>query len=267
DRNREQDRQFGLLALAWRQPWTSIWEHSLRVSGVTETLDFKDRPDPVHPFAFDSHISSRRIETEWYHFLKPVPWNTVSAGVEYRNEEGEVEGSYRQTVDSWALVLQDQLALLDRLFVTGGVRYDGNSVFEDKAPGRGGVSYLIKEADSRLKGSWGQGFRAPTFNELFFPASPPCPAFGNPSLKPEESTSWDGGVEQHLWERRARLAATYFRNDFTDLIQSTLIDPANFCFQAQNIGKARSQGVELEASVMPIDGLVLAAAYTYTDSE
>jgi outer membrane receptor protein involved in Fe transport len=74
-------------------------------------------------------------------------------------------------------------------------------------------------------------------------------------------------VEQHLWDRRVRLAATYFRNDFTNLIQSTLTDPVNFCFQAQNVGKARSEGVELEAGVMPIDGLVLAVAYTYTDTE
>ena len=73
-----------------------------------------------------------------------------------------------------------------------------------------------------IKGSWGQGFRAPTFNELFFPAFEPCPAFGNPNLKPEESQSWDAGVEQHLWSRRIRLGATYFRNDFTNLIQSTL---------------------------------------------
>jgi vitamin B12 transporter len=267
DPNREQDQQLGLLSLEWRQPWTSIWEHSLRVSGVTETLNFKDQPDPLHPFGSESDISSRRIEAEWYHFIKPVPWNTVTAGAEYRNEVGEVEGSYRQTIDSWALVLQDQLALFDRLFVTGGVRYDGNSVFEDKATARVAVSYLIKETDSRLKGSWGQGFRAPTFNELFFPAFPPCPAFGNPNLKPEESTSWDGGVEQHLWDRRVRLGATYFHNDFTNLIQSTLTDPVNFCFQAQNIGEARSEGVELEGSVMPIDGLVLAVAYTYTDSE
>ena len=74
-------------------------------------------------------------------------------------------------------------------------------------------------------------------------------------------------MEQNLWERRVRLAATYFRNDFKNLIQSTLTDPVNFCFQAQNVGKARSEGVEVEASVMPVDGLVLALAYTYTDSE
>jgi len=267
DPNREQDQQLGLLSLEWRQPWTSMWEHKLRVSAVDETLTFKDEADPAHPFGFTSDISSRRFEAEWYHFIKPVPWNTITLGGEYRNEVGEVKGSYKETVDSWALVLQDQLALFDRLYITGGLRYDGNSAFEDKATARVALSYLLKATDTRLKASWGQGFRAPTFNELFFPAFAPCPPFGNPNLKPEESTSWDAGVEQHLWERRIRLAATYFRNDFTNLIQSTLTDPVNFCFEAQNVGKARSEGVEVEASVMPVDGLVLALAYTYTDSE
>ncbi len=266
DPNRDQDQQLWLLSAEWRQPWTSIWEHKLRLSAVDETLNFKDDPDPAHPFGFTSDISSRRFEAEWYHFIT-LPWNTVTVGAEYRNEVGEVKGSYRQTMDSWALVLQDQLTLFDRLFLTGGIRYDGNSVFEDKATARVAASYLLKATDTRLKASWGQGFRAPTFNELFFPAFAPCPAFGNPNLKPEESTAWDAGVDQHLWERRIRLAATYFRNDYTNLIQSTLTDPVNFCFQAQNVGKARSEGVEAEASITPIDGLVLALVYTHTDSE
>src|SRR5262249_44076778 len=155
----------------------------------------------------------------------------------------------------------------DRLFLTGGVRYDDNSVFGSQTTGRAGLSYVIRETDTRVKGSWGQGFRAPTFNELFFPAFPPCPSFGNPNLRPEESESWDGGIEQHLWSRRVRLGATYYRNDFTDLIQTTLIDPTNFCFQAQNVGRARSQGAEVEASVAPVEGLLLNLAYTYTDTQ
>ena len=107
DPNREQNQRLGLLSLEWRQPWTSIWEHRLRVSGVDETLELRDEPDPEHPFAFPSDISTRRIEAEWYHYVKIVPWNTITVGGEYRNEVGEVKGSYEETVDSWAIVLQD----------------------------------------------------------------------------------------------------------------------------------------------------------------
>jgi outer membrane receptor protein involved in Fe transport len=64
-----------------------------------------------------------------------------------------------------------------------------------------------------------------------------------------------------------RLGATVFYNDFEDLIQTVLVDPANFCFQAQNVGRARTRGVEVEASVTPLTGLLLSLAYTYTDTE
>ena len=267
DPNRDQDDQLMLLSLAWEQPWSAIYAHTLRLSLVDEALTFRDRADPAHPFGFRSDIATRRWEADWYHRVTPWPIDTLTLGLEYRHETGEVKQSFDRTVDSWALVAQNQLRLFERLFLTAGVRYDGNDIFEDKATARAALSYLVKETDTRLKASWGQGFRAPTFNELFFPAFPPCPAFGNPGLRPEKSESWDAGVEQHLWARRARLAATYFHNDFDDLIQTTLVDPVNSCFQAQNVGRARSRGVEVEASLTPIDGLSLALAYTHTDAD
>jgi len=264
-RTREQDDRFGLLSLEWRQPWTAWYDHALRLSAVRSTLTFRD---PASTFERRSDIETGRREVDWLHHLRLGTLDTLTAGFEYRTEEGTNKGTFSETTDTWAVFGQNELRLFERLFLTGGVRYDHNSAFGDATTGRAGVSYLIRATDTRLKGSWAEGFRAPTFNELFFPATfPPCPAFGNPDLRPERSESWDAGVEQHLWQRRIRLAATYFRNDFDDLIQATLVDPEDFCFQARNVGRARTQGVEAEASVAPLDGLLLAVAYTYTDTE
>ncbi len=268
DRNREQDDRMALVSLEWRQPWTGWYEHALRFSATDDLLTFRDPPDPGQPGpGFRSDIDSARREVDWLHVLRPAPIDTVTVGLEYRHEAGQNKGVFSKSTDTYSAYLQNELRLFDRLFLTGGVRYDDNSAFGDKTTARVALSYLVKATDTRLKGSWGQGFRAPTLNELFFPAFPPCPPFGNPSLKPEESESWDAGVEQSLWERRVRLAATYFHTDLKDLIQTTLVDPVNSCFQAQNVGRARTQGVEAEASVAPLDGLLLSAAYTYTDAE
>jgi vitamin B12 transporter len=265
DSNREQDDRFGLLSAEWRQPWTAWYESSLRLSGVWSRLTFRD-PDSV--FEPRSEIETERREVDWLHTVRLGPLDTVTAGLEYRHEEGRSQGTFSEGTDAWALFLQNQLRLLDRLFLTAGVRHDDNSAFDDQTTFRVALSFLVRETDTRLKGSWGQGFRAPTFNELFFPATfPPCPAFGNPSLRPEESESWDAGVEQRLLGGRARLGATWFRNDFRNLIQAALVDPVNFCFQAQNVGRARTQGVEVEGSLAPVAGLVLTAAYTYTETE
>jgi vitamin B12 transporter len=265
DPNREQDDELILGSLEWRQPWTAWYDHVLRLSGMRSRLEFRD---PDSAFEPRSEVTTERLELDWLQNVHFGRIDTASAGFEYRNEKGVNEGTFSQSTDSWALFLQNELRLFERLFLTGGVRYDHHETFGGETTGRVALSYLIKETDSRLKGSWGQGFRAPTYNDLFFPATfPPCPAFGNPGLRPEHSESWDAGVEQHLWQRRVRLAATYFRNDFDDLIQAALIDPVNFCFQAQNVGRARSEGVEVEASINPTDRLWLALAYTYTDTE
>jgi vitamin B12 transporter len=261
---REQRDEFGLASLEWRQPWTAYYAHSLRVSGTRSTLVFLDPDEAFFP---RSDIETARGEVDWLHYVRLGELDTITAGLEYRRESGAVKGSFDESTDTWALFLQNELRLFERLFLTAGVRRDDNSVFGDETTFRAAVSYLVRRTDTRLKASWAEGFRAPTFNELFFPAFPPCPPFGNPNLRPETSTSWDAGIEQHLWDRRVRLAATYFRNDFQDLIQTALIDPVTFCFQAQNVGRARTQGVEVEASVTPVDGLFLSAAYTYTDTE
>ena len=102
-------------------------------------------------------------------------------GLEYRNEEGEIKGTFSETTDTFSVFAQDELRLFDALFLTGGVRYDHNSAFGDATTGRAALSYVIRASDTRLKASWAEGFRAPTFNELFFPATfPPCPAVREP---------------------------------------------------------------------------------------
>jgi len=264
DVNREQDDRVALLSLEWRQPWTGWYQHALRLSAVRSNLTLRD---PDNPFEARADIETERGEIDWVHRVEVGKLDTVTVGFELRNEAGRIKGTFAETTDTWAVFAQNELRLFERLFLTAGVRHDDNSAFGGQTTARAAVSYLLKATDTRLKASWGQGFRAPTFNELFFPAFPPCPPFGNRGLRPEESQSWDAGIEQHFWRRRARLGVTVFRNDFTDLIQTALVDPVNFCFQAQNVGRARTQGVEAEGSVTPVDGLLLTLAYTYTDTE
>ncbi|MGH7318277.1 MAG: TonB-dependent receptor plug domain-containing protein [Candidatus Rokuibacteriota bacterium] len=268
DSNATQDDRFALLSLEWRQPWTPWYEHALRLSLVSAALTFQDPDVPGEPGFGRSDVSTERREADWLQRIHVGKIDTVTVGLEYRREEGTVKGSFSETTDTWAVFAQNELRLFERFFLTAGVRHDDNSSFGDKTTARAAASYLLKATDTRLKASWAQGFRAPTFNDLFFPSSfPGCPAFGNPSLKPENSESWDAGVEQHFWQRRVRLSATYFRNEFENLIQAAPIDPTSFCFQAQNVGRARTQGIEMEASVAPIEGLLVALAYTYTDTE
>ena len=200
DPNREQNQRLWLLSLEWRQPWTSMWEHRLRVRASMRPSSSGTSPIPSTPSRFPRTSppgGSRRSGTTSSRSCRGTrPRSVASTGTRWARSRGATS----RPVDSWAIVLQDQIALLDSLYLTGGIRYDGNSVFEDKADGpRGGL--LSREGHRHApEGELGPGLpRADKFNELFFPAFPPCGPFGNANLKPEESDGWDAGVEQHLW--------------------------------------------------------------------
>ena len=106
----------------------------------------------------------------------------------------------------------------------------------------------------RIKGSYGTGFRAPSFNELFFPF------YGNTNLKPEETTAWELGVEKDLLKDRVVASVTYFEQRYTDLIDT---DPATFT--AANISKAEVKGVEISTSCKITDSINVKAGYMHLD--
>src|SRR5439155_4678135 len=126
---------------------------------------------------------------------------------------------------------------------------------------RGSLAFLIKETGTRIRGSAGTGFRAPTFNDLFFPD------FGNPDLQPERSMSWDAGVDQKLWQGRIRLGLTYFHNDFTNLITCCVSIPTAPFGRPVNVGAARSVGVEFTSGCELLPNLVGYVNYTFTDTK
>ncbi len=59
-------------------------------------------------------------------------------------------------------------------------------------------------------------------------------------MRPERSKGWDVGGWQTIWEGVAEFNATYYRNDFSDLIVFDFNT-----FSLQDVGRARSSGVEL----------------------
>jgi vitamin B12 transporter len=106
-----------------------------------------------------------------------------------------------------------------------------------------------------LKGNLGTSFRAPTFNDLYWPFD----GFtaGNPALKPERATDFDAGIVAAL---RAPLPAhvslTYYANLARDLI---LWGPDNAgLWTPTNVGRASIHGWETGAWIGPIFGALQA---------
>lgn len=143
---------------------------------------------------------------------------------------------------------------IERVTLTAGGRVDDSSSFGTHGTYRFGGRFTAPGAETIFRASVGTGFRAPSISDLYYPY------YGNPNLKPEASLGWDAGLEQPLLNNALRLGATFFHNDFDNLIQYSGTQP-------ENIGRARTFGVETFAAWQVLSNLTVRGSYTWTGSE
>lgn len=164
--------------------------------------------------------------------------------------------------DSYGVFSEGRLSLLNkRLLVNAGVRYDyfQNEILDtpgitglnprkenlDHVTARGGAVYKLTDALS-LKGNIGTAFRAPAPLELaadYFAWG--THYLGNPDLKPEESITYDAGIDYAGGPFKGDL--TFFHTDFNDKIVS-YYDVALGASTYKNADSATLQGLELNAA-------------------
>ena len=111
-----------------------------------------------------------------------------------------------------------------------GLRHDQNQQFGSHNSWSASLSVPLN-ADNDVLLSYSEGFRAPTFNDLYYPQ------FGNPNLKPEHSKSYELQWRSQLSET-SRLETSLYRTDIRDAIV------ADADFIQQNIGAAQITGFE-----------------------
>ncbi|MEK6763872.1 MAG: TonB-dependent receptor [Nitrospirota bacterium] len=250
-----------VYSASYNQPITTWWNQALTVSRQTEdsetfsgTTQRNVQTGVVSPtFAFRSQIDTLANRVEWQHNFQIGKPLLLTAGYQFRDQQGENRDLLTNNLDiphkvlsSHAGFAQAQLNLWDRVFATAGVRQDEYNVFGSATTYRATAGYLHQETGTKLRSSYATGFRAPTFNQLYFPN------FGNPALKPEKSQSMDIGVDQYLLDNRLTLSGGFFWNHYRDMIvaQESLavcgLSPfgpfAAFC--AQNIGAVSTKGWE-----------------------
>jgi vitamin B12 transporter len=248
-----QNHETWLTAITGKvSPWEK-YEQSLTLSTLWDDLNYTD-PDPA--FSFNNFRIKSKTETlDWQHTLLFDPF-TITGGFVYRSEEAVNDGSFDQSIYNKAWYLNATLGLIDNALILNiGGRNDDHSVFGDAFTYRGGVLLEFKKLALKFKANYGTGFRAPALNELYFPF------YGNTSLIPERSTGYDIGVEKTLSDRKFLMGASFFRQDYVDLIQTNFTT-----FTADNIGHAQTEGVEINVASQIINNLKLTAAYTYLEA-
>lgn len=156
---------------------------------------------------------------------------------------------------------------IEHLTVTGGTRWEEYDSFGSVWTWRGVGAYELPATDTILRASYGTGFRAPSFLELYGFDPPFLPWYGgfqgNPALRPETSRGWDVGIEQRLLGTTS-IAMTWFENQLRDLIE---FDFAALPGTANNTERAHTQGLEVELHGDIARRAFWQVAYTYLEAE
>ena len=244
-----------------------LWEQKLGVSYAQHDRTYRNDPDESTFEYMRSSYDSYNLDIDWQHNLRFNEINTLVLGVETKEESGKSdyysEGMFGPVTDVFnkhtarinSAYVQDDINLWDRWFSTLGLRVDEHSIAGSEVTYRAGSAYLFESTGTKVKATYGSGFKAPSLFQLYS-------SYGDENLDPEKSIGWDAGVEQNIWGKRVTVCATYFRNDFRDLIEYNYLT-----YKYGNVSDADAQGVELLATVkMPCD-IVISANYTYTDTE
>lgn len=244
------------------------WKYDLVFSWMDSWRDYSNPVDELSPSSdLKAWFDGLTLKGDWQNTIEIGDVSTLVGGVEYQEERGEsyskigsVLGDFisefsKKTADTIGLYVQDTIRLWERLVVTAGGRYEDHENFSDRLDYKIWASYLLPKLETRLKGSFGTGFKAPTLFQLFS-------VYGSPGLDPEEVESYDIGFSQPLFNDRVHAGVTYFHNDFSDLI--------NFDFltsKFQNISSVETSGIETEISLFLSSKLNTGLTYTYLETE
>ena len=181
--------------------------------------------------------------------------------VDIKDKDGVSRIGGNRDLFTGAGFLQDEISFLERFVATPGLRCDIQSKWGAELSPK--ISGLYKIIDgTRLKASVGRGFRAPTVNELYWRDDY---SEGNPDLKPEESFSYDAGIQQQLGAK-SMLGVALFQSHVKNLIAWYDVDGKGI-YKAQNINDAFLQGLETELNVQITDEISGALNYTLLGSQ
>jgi len=127
-----------------------------------------------------------------------------------------------------------------------------------------GLSILYKVTEEvKLHGSVNRSYRAPTFNDLYWPFNDYGPSYkekGNPNLSPEKGVTEEIGIDARI-NKYLTSGLTYYHSDYKQLIQWSK-DETNL-WQPMNVSSAIIDGLEFENKIFVTDSLHLDVGYTF----
>jgi len=206
----------------------AAWQTRLTVG------ESRDDRDDFANGVFSSCFHTSRVYTAWQNDLTLAADHLLTVGVDHQNEHVSSDTAFTVTSRANSGVFLQHQATFGRHDLIAGIRYDDNEAFGGHTTGN--LAYGL-HLTTRLQftAAWGSAFKAPTFNDLYYPLF--WGYHGNPDLRPETAhTSEVGLVGTPVW---GKWEVRAFRTDINGLITTDATYTTSI-----NLPRARIDGLE-----------------------
>ncbi|MCV6639302.1 TonB-dependent receptor [Candidatus Albibeggiatoa sp. nov. NOAA] len=181
-----------------------------------------------------SIFDTERYQFTWQNDIFIGDNHTFNFGYDFQDETVKSNTAYlKNERDNQGFFAQYQ-AEFGAFSAITSLRYDDNQQFGSHTTGHINLGYEFTP-NLRLMAAYGTAFKAPSFNELYYPF------FGNPNVEPEEADSYELGLlgqgQGYQW------AVNVYHTEIEKLI-ATNYDPVTQNYFADNIDEAEITGID-----------------------
>ncbi|MDO9549203.1 MAG: TonB-dependent receptor [Candidatus Marinimicrobia bacterium] len=208
-------------------------------------------------------------EIQFNSVIGPQVSLTYGSGFRYDQNRDIITQDFNKQTSYYLFAVNESVicinSLLQTISLVPSLRFDTDSKYMNHivSPKLGAIFNFGEAWQSSLKLNISKSYRAPTFNDLYWPDDDPF-SVGNPELEPEYGTDWDVGIRlQYPILNGIYFESCSFESNMTNLIIWQQIEK----WMPLNVDKSRNRGIENSLKISPIKGLLdISANYMYLDA-
>ena len=214
-----------------------IWSVSVQLS------ESRDQSKNFENTSVLSEINTRHRAANLTNLIHLTDEQTLNIGFDYDIDDIDATENYLKTSrDNKALFISWQGAIDKQEWVVSA-RHDDNEAFGSENTGNAEYGYWLQD-DLRVSLNAGTAFKAPTFNDLYWPAD--AYTAGNPDLVPETSKSFGAGINGDAqW---GDWSVNLYQNKIKNLIDWQEVTP--FFYTPSNVDNAKITGIEFDVATI-----------------
>ncbi len=196
--------------------------------------------------------------------------NSLVFGIEREDDQisynKDLTGSSDKASHTTSTYFDFQSRLTNNLYATLGSRFDEHSVAGNEDSHRATFAYLFDDKLTKLKSSFGTGFRFPSLYEMYYVYAANSKSLSY--VKAENSKSFDIGLEKFFPVIGLNLEATFFNMKYDDVLEGWKDGTSSgVAYTTQNMpGTVKSKGLELISKWKVNNLLNFNLNYTYTST-